>query len=232
MKLSNILKLHKLFIDKQRGGIRADLIGADLQEADLQGANLQGANLRGADLQGANLQGANLQGAILRGANLQGAILWWADFQYADLQGANLQEAILWWADLIGANLRKAAITFPLFPTKILQTIYLGTLSDVLTLELMIRDASFLPFEIKLKFVDWALEGGGCPLKNDSERAWLFRENRDILANYLKKRNVQFESTWEPQIPGDQLIIEICKEKGWGIKGYVECTNVYGEEEL
>ena len=69
------LRRHKLWLDNQEGGERADLQGADLQGANLRDADLQRADLQGADLRGANLQGADLRDAKLQGANLQGADL-------------------------------------------------------------------------------------------------------------------------------------------------------------
>ena len=48
--LNEILKKHKMWLDNENGGTRADLRGADLREADLRGADLRGADLREADL--------------------------------------------------------------------------------------------------------------------------------------------------------------------------------------
>ena len=103
-ELADILKKHKIWLNKEVGGIRADLRlaylygtdlrGADLYVADLRGANLCGANLYWADLHGANLSWANLSGANLSGANLSGA----------NLSGANLSGANLYEADLRGAK--------------------------------------------------------------------------------------------------------------------------------
>ena len=90
-----MLEKHKLWLDDEEGGKRADLRDADLRGANLRGANLQYADLRDADLRGANLRGANLQYANLRGADLRDA----------DLRGANLRGANLQYADLRGANL-------------------------------------------------------------------------------------------------------------------------------
>ena len=92
-ELADILKKHKIWLNKEVGGIRADLRlaylygtdlrGADLYVADLRGANLCGANLYWADLHGANLSWANLSGANLSGANLSGANLYEADLRGA-----------------------------------------------------------------------------------------------------------------------------------------------------
>ena len=112
-KLQEILKNHKLWIEGEETGIRANLSranlsganlsGADLSRADLSGANLSGANLSGADLIMANLRRANLSRANLSRADLSGA-----DLSRADLSGANLSEANLSRADLSEANLSRA----------------------------------------------------------------------------------------------------------------------------
>ena len=43
-EISEILRKHKMWIDDEEGGERANLSGANLSEADLRGANLRGAN--------------------------------------------------------------------------------------------------------------------------------------------------------------------------------------------
>ena len=69
-ELEVFLRKHKLWLDGNKDGVRANLEGANLEGANLRGANLEGANLGGANLEGANLRGANLRGANLRGADL------------------------------------------------------------------------------------------------------------------------------------------------------------------
>ena len=73
-QLSEIIRLHRLWLDGADSGILADLRGADLRGADLSNANLRGADLSNADLSNANLRGANLRYANLRGADLRYAI--------------------------------------------------------------------------------------------------------------------------------------------------------------
>lgn len=107
-KLDKVLELHKKWLDGDKAGKRAVLLGANLL-----GANLRGANPRGADLLGANLRGADLRGADLRGANLIYANLRGADLRDADFREANLIEADLRDADLRGANIDYSA--FPLW---------------------------------------------------------------------------------------------------------------------
>ena len=116
-ELADILKKHKMWLNGEVGGIRADLYGTDLYgtdlyEADLSGADLRWANLCGADLRGADLRGANLSRANLSGANLSGADLYEADLYAADLRWANLCGANLCWADLRGADLRGANLSW------------------------------------------------------------------------------------------------------------------------
>jgi len=88
-KLNEILRLHKMWLNKEPGE------KADLCDADLCGANLRGADLRDADLCGANLRHADLRGADLRGADLRGADLRYVDLRYADLRYVDLRDANL-----------------------------------------------------------------------------------------------------------------------------------------
>ena len=71
--LTEILRLHALWLAGDTNGKRADLRYANLRDANPSEANLRGANLRDANLSEANLRGANLRGADLRGADLRGA---------------------------------------------------------------------------------------------------------------------------------------------------------------
>ena len=105
-ELKTMLEKHKLWLDDEEGGKRADLEDANLEGADLRDADLRGANLRGANLQDAYLQDANLQYANLRDANLRGA-----DLQHAYLRDANLRGA-----DLRGADLRCADLDYACLP--------------------------------------------------------------------------------------------------------------------
>ena len=92
-EISEILKLHKAWINGEKHGKRADLSGAYLSRANLSGADLSGADLSGADLSGADLSGAYLSRAYLSRANLSGAYLFRADLSGADLSGADLSGA-------------------------------------------------------------------------------------------------------------------------------------------
>lgn len=120
MKLNNdlkkILDLHKLYLEANNRGVKADLRGADLRDADLFGADLRGADLRGANLRGANLRCANLRGTDFRDADLLWADLFSASLQGADLRGANLHRANLVRADLQGADLQGADLDYSCLP--------------------------------------------------------------------------------------------------------------------
>lgn len=102
-ELSDILKKHKMWLNGEVGGIRADLHGVDLYMADLDGADLSWSNLYMANLQGASLYMVNFCGTDLRRANLRWANLSGVDFSNADLCGADLHGT-----DLSDANFYKA----------------------------------------------------------------------------------------------------------------------------
>ena len=86
--LNEILKKHKMWLNNEESGERADLSDADLSGAKLGCADLRGADLRGAKLGCADLRDADLRGADLRGADLSDADLSCADLRSADLSGA------------------------------------------------------------------------------------------------------------------------------------------------
>jgi len=183
----------------------AHLAGAELAGAYLTGAYLTGANLTGADLAGAHLAGANLAGAELAGAHLAGA-----ELAGANLTGAHLTGAHLTGAHLAGAHLAGAKIKFIEFPSiTFISTIRLHELSDNLTSELMRRDCWAHPKP--KEYQNWADGKNNCPYDRCGvERFWLFKPKRDL---------------WDgkpPQMRDNDLILAICKEKGWKIKGYLK----------
>jgi len=184
---------------------RANLYGVDLSWADLSWANLSWASLSGADLSKANLSKANLYEADLSKADLYGANLSGADLSGADLSEAYLSEADLSGANLSGANLDGANLEFFRFPSiRLISSIQLGLIPNDLALELMRRDVDGHPYPEK--FDEWA-KGGDCPYQNE-ERFWLFNEKREAW------------KPGKPQMSDKDLIIAICKEKGWKIKNY------------
>ena len=80
-QLNEILRKHKLWLNCEIDGEKADLRYTDLRYTDLEGANLRYADLRYTDLEGANLIRANLEGANLEGAYLEGAYLVGANLE-------------------------------------------------------------------------------------------------------------------------------------------------------
>ena len=87
-KLAEILAAHKLWLNDEKGGVRANLSKANLSYANLSKANLSKANLSKANLSRADLSGANLSRADHSGANLS-----YANLSGASLRGANLSGA-------------------------------------------------------------------------------------------------------------------------------------------
>ena len=84
-EIKEILKLHKLWLDNDPQGRRANLCNADLRNADLCGADLRVADLRAANLCAANLCAADLRNADLRAADLRAANLRAANLDYSCL---------------------------------------------------------------------------------------------------------------------------------------------------
>ena len=72
-ELADILNKHKMWLNGEVDGIRADLYVADLRGANLCDTDLRRANLYVADLRGADLSGANLYKANLYKADLSWA---------------------------------------------------------------------------------------------------------------------------------------------------------------
>ena len=100
-----------------------------------------------------------------------------------------------------------AKIEFHQFPSiRVISSINLGKLSDPLTLELMRRDAWGHPTPDK--FDQWA-RGGDCPYQNE-ERMWFFAENKVLW------------TPGPPEMKDSDLVLAICEEKNWGIRGYLE----------
>lgn len=167
-----------------------------IKEAVQNSSDLRHANLYHADLYHANLCRANLRHADLRCADLRGVDLRHADLRNADLRNADLREA----------NFQNAKIRFNKFPSlAFLSCINLGAVSDELALELMRWDANCHPDP---EIFDVWKDGGQCPYQHE-ERFWLFQPERAV---------------WKPGKPtmtGYELIMAICKEKNWKIRGHL-----------
>ena len=117
--LKNILEFHKLWLNGEYGGCRADLRGANLRGANLRSADLRGADLRSADLRGADLSGANLSDANLLSANLRGANLSGANLSSANLSSADLSMAknVITSIDYMNSNFEKSKDGYIVYKT-------------------------------------------------------------------------------------------------------------------
>ena len=69
-ELNEIIVKHKMWLNNDNSGERADISGADISGADLRGVDLSSANLRGADISRADLSGADFSRADLSGVDL------------------------------------------------------------------------------------------------------------------------------------------------------------------
>lgn len=93
-ELTEILKLHEMWLNEEEGGAQAKFEDLDLRGLDFRGANLIKADFKDADCSGVDFTGANLTGADFAGANLK-----WANFYKANLTGARFNGAIIDCAD-------------------------------------------------------------------------------------------------------------------------------------
>jgi len=127
--------------------------------------------------------------------------------EVAEKNRANFSMTNLSLVNLFKVSLSMANLEFAWFPSiRLLSSINLGDCSNELTLELMRRDAQAHPHPER--FDEWA-KGGPCPYQNE-EFFWNLRWRKDI---------------WKPGTPqmrDSDLLLAICKEKGWGIKGYLK----------
>ena len=104
-KIAEKLRLHKMWLNNEEGGKRADFSNTNLSQANLSHANLSQANLSHANLSGANLSQANLNQANLRCADLRCADLSDANLSQANLSGADLDYTCLpLWCGSLKAN--------------------------------------------------------------------------------------------------------------------------------
>ena len=103
-ELTEILKLHEMWLNEEEGGAQAKFEDLDLRGLDFRGANLIKADFKDADCSGVDFTGADLRcadftGANLTGADFAGANLKWANFYKAHVTGARFNGAIIDCAD-------------------------------------------------------------------------------------------------------------------------------------
>ena len=126
-ELDEILKLHKLWLEDNGKGARANLRWANLRSADLRSADLSSADLSSADLRSADLSSANLRWANLRWANLSSANLSLANLRWANLSSAKTDKRYIQIA-CIGS--RKDITTYCFEDDKITCGCFSGTLAE------------------------------------------------------------------------------------------------------
>ena len=107
--LEEVLELHKKWLKREEGGIKADLSDEDLSNVDLIDVNLRYADLSGSILMGAYLSNANLSDSdlsyvYLSNANLSDSDLRYSDFSNADLRGVDFSGSDLTGVDLTNTN--------------------------------------------------------------------------------------------------------------------------------
>ena len=116
-ELTEIIRLHKMWLNDEDGGIKANishsnLRGSDLRGSNLSGSNLSGSNLSGSDLSGSNLSGSDLSGSDLSGSDLSGSNLRGSNLSGSDLSGSNLRGSNLRGSNLSGSNLRGSDLRY------------------------------------------------------------------------------------------------------------------------
>jgi uncharacterized protein YjbI with pentapeptide repeats len=116
-ELTEILELHKKWLNNESGGVRADLSysdlsGSDLRDSNLRYSNLRNSNLRNSDLRDSNLRYSDLSYSDLSNSNLRGSDLINSDLRGSDLSGSNLRNSDLRGSDLSNSDLRDSNLRY------------------------------------------------------------------------------------------------------------------------
>ena len=125
--LNEILEFHKMWLNSEKGGKRANLKYADLRGSDLRRANLKYVDLIGSALRGSDLRGADLRGSDLRGADLRRAYLRNTDLRDVDLRDADLRDVDLRDVDLRDVDLRDVDLRDCIGNNKEIKSLQIGT---------------------------------------------------------------------------------------------------------
>ena len=112
-ELQEVWRLHKLWLEGELGGSRADLRNADLRNADMRYADMRyaemsGAEMSGADMQNAILTSANMRSADMRHSDMRNANMRSADMRHSDMRSADMRNADMRNADMRSADMRSA----------------------------------------------------------------------------------------------------------------------------
>ena len=100
MKFKEIMRLHKLYLEHDPSGVKAEISCLDLRGRVLTGFDFYGVQIRYTDFSGCSLQGVNFGNAYLYDVNFTNADLEYANFSLAILYNVNFTNAILTLANL------------------------------------------------------------------------------------------------------------------------------------
>lgn len=101
--IQEMIKLHKMWLNKEEGGVKLELCQKDLQELNFSNADLRNATFDWCDLKNANFENSNLENA-----NFEDSYLSYVSFKNANLTNANLKSTRLVLTDLTNTNLTNA----------------------------------------------------------------------------------------------------------------------------
>lgn len=98
-KFKEIMRLHKLYLEHDPLGVRAEISCLDLRGRVLTGFDFYGVQIRYTDFSGCSLQGVNFGNAYLYGVNFTRANLEHVNFSLAILYEVNFTKATLSYAN-------------------------------------------------------------------------------------------------------------------------------------
>lgn len=110
--LEEVLKLHKKWLNDEKGGERAKLSRENLMYADLSYSDLSYADLSYADLSYTDLRKSDLKYTNLENTNLSYVNLMYTDLSHSNLSYVNLRKSDLNYSYLINTNLKYTDLTY------------------------------------------------------------------------------------------------------------------------
>lgn len=130
-ELDEVIRKHKLWLNGEEGGERANLIDKDLRGLDMDGADMRDArmehvdmryaSMRNADMRNAHMRDANMEYIYMRSANMENADMVNVNMRFAIMMGANMEDANMEYADIRnaimdGTNMKGANIDYSCLP--------------------------------------------------------------------------------------------------------------------
>lgn len=101
-EFDNVVRLHNMWLKREKGGIRADFSYQNLAHLDFSERDLSGACFWSTNLNSINAFRTNFSGAHLMGAELEQANLAYANLSHANLTGASLKHTNLFRVKMMG----------------------------------------------------------------------------------------------------------------------------------